>query len=674
MDARTAAGFHERAGTRPTPPGWQGAIPPASGGRFFPSAQFPPLLVHRLHHAQRGDGACRRPGVPNPRAIVTVVRAVIIIVVLALASGPGAGSLRAQLFGGEDAPRIERVEIRGIRGIDMGELRSSLVTQPTRCRSLFLRPFCWVSQSSTFVDRHYLDGDELPRDELRIRVHLWRRGWRHATVATDVREHDDGVAVTFAVDQGPETRLQAVSVEQTDSILSESELRRAGLPSPGDRVNVITLDTARARLVTRLGERGYTDATVRDTVLLADSITALARIRIDPGTRTTIGTISITGNEEVTESTIREALTIREGQIHRLGTIAEAQRALYLTGMFDQAIVRVPEQADSAKAVEVVVDEAPFRLLQTGVGLTSADYVQVQGQLTRFNWMGDGRRLDVSGTVGRLLADQLDGVFPFREVNTTPLPGTSADAFTRPTWQASVQVLQPAFPAAGSSAGLGFFSHRRVEPGVVVDRGYGGTVTLTRNIAPRAPVSLLYRYELNRVQAGDIYFCVSYGVCDQPTIAIMQEQRSLSPLILSGFVDRMDDALVRESGYSIRFALEHASRATISSSSSSRASTAAEPRSRRLPASSAASAPGSAAPNSANGMARRRRGWVRRTRGTPAFNASMPTVDSVVRTAEACSRSVLSDDPGGESSTRPVTPAGAARTTDSSHERRDSPG
>lgn len=503
-------------------------------------------------------------GASIPRAIVRPVRALITILLVAAPSFAGAGPLRAQLFDGDDAPRIERVEIRGIRGINMGELRSSLVTQPTRCRSLFLQPFCWVSQSSTFVDRHHLDADELPRDELRIRVHLWRRGWRQATVATDVRERGDGVAVTFSVDQGPETRLQQVSVDQTEPILSERELERAGLPRPGERVDVIAFDTARTRLLTRLGQRGYTDATVRDTILISDSVTALARIDITPGRRTTIGAISIAGNEEVTESTIRNALPLEEGQIHRLGSVAEAQRALYLTGMFHQAIVRVPEQPDSAKEVEVVVEEAPFRLVQTGVGLTSADYVQVQGQFTRFNWRGGGRRLDVSATVGRLLSDQLDGVFPFRDVNTTPLPGASNDAFTRPTWQANVQLLQPAFPAAGSSAGLGFFSHRRVEPGVVVDRGYGATLTLTRNLASRAPISLQYQYELNRVLAGDIYFCVSYGVCDRPTIGALQGQRSLSPLVLSGFVDRVDDALVRESGYSLRFALEHASRGTLS--------------------------------------------------------------------------------------------------------------
>jgi outer membrane protein assembly factor BamA len=203
-------------------------------------------------------------------------------------------------------------------------------------------------------------------------------------------------------------------------------------------------------------------------------------------------------------------------------------------------------------------------MLRTAVGATTVDYLQLQAQFTRYNWLGNGRRLDVTGSLGRLLAGPLDGTFPFAEVRRTDLPGASDDAFLRPTWQASAQVVQPAFPAPLSSVGFGVFTHRRVEPGVVVDRGYGATATFTRDLGRRAPLSLVYNYELNTVLAGDVYFCVSYGVCDRPTIAALQEQQSLSPLAISGFVDQVDDALVRGSGYTLRLSLEHASAVTLS--------------------------------------------------------------------------------------------------------------
>ena len=489
------------------------------------------------------------------------IRTVGIFIALAL---PVAAHAVAQSDPGDDSPVIERVEIRGVSDVRMGELQNSLVTQPTRCRSLFLRPFCWISQSSTFVDRHELDRAEIPRDELRIRVHLWRRGWRNATVSTQITPLGDGVAVRFDVDQGPATIVQDLSIQQTDTVLDARTVRRAGLPEPGERVNVIEIDTARARLLTELGQRGYADAVVRDTILVIDSISALGEVIIDPGRRTTIARIDIEGINEVSEDVIRNALPLEEGGLYRVSDVSEAQRSLYLTGMFSEAIVRVPPQTDSAKVVQVAVNEAPFRQLRTAVGATTADYIQLQGQFTRFNWGGGGRRLDISGTVGRLLAGTLDGVFPFEEGRRDPLPGAAEDAFIRPTWQVSAQVMQPAFPTASTSVGVGVFSHRRVEPGVVVDRGYGGSATLTRRLGPRAPISVQYRYELNTVMAGEVYFCVSYGVCDGTTIDAMQARQSLSPLTIGGFVDQVDDALLRTSGYMVRYGFEHASNVTLS--------------------------------------------------------------------------------------------------------------
>ena len=38
-----------------------------------------------------------------------------------------------------------------------------------------------VSRSPTFVDRKYLDRDELRRDVLRVLVFYWKRGYREAT-------------------------------------------------------------------------------------------------------------------------------------------------------------------------------------------------------------------------------------------------------------------------------------------------------------------------------------------------------------------------------------------------------------------------------------------------------------------------------------------------------------
>jgi outer membrane protein insertion porin family/translocation and assembly module TamA len=99
---------------------------------------------------------------------------------------------------------------------------------------------------------------------------------------------------------------------------------------------------------------------------------------------------------------------------------------------------------------------------------------------------------------------------------------------------------------------------------VFIDRGYGGQGTFTHEFVVRAPASLTYRYELNRVEASDVFFCVNYGVCDVVTIATLRQRHSLSPLALTGFIDRSDQPFSPTKGYVARVDLETASSLTFS--------------------------------------------------------------------------------------------------------------
>jgi hypothetical protein len=34
---------------------------------------------------------------------------------------------------------------------------------------------------------------------------------------------------------------------------------------------------------------------------------------------------------------------------------------------------------------------------------------------------------------------------------------------------------------------------------------------------------------MSKIDAGDVYFCVNYGVCDQPTLVALHQPQRLSP-------------------------------------------------------------------------------------------------------------------------------------------------
>jgi translocation and assembly module TamA len=78
----------------------------------------------------------------------------------------------------------------------------------------------------------------------------------------------------------------------------------------------------------------------------------------------------------------------------------------------------------------------------------------------------------------------------------------------------------------------------------------------------RASASALYRFEITRVEASDVYYCVNYGVCDESTIGTLRRNRNLSPLLLSASIDRSDKPFSPTKGYIARVDLDHASGVT----------------------------------------------------------------------------------------------------------------
>lgn len=476
-----------------------------------------------------------------------------------------AAPLRAQAPGSEERPRVERLTFRGVESVDAAELRRSIATRQTRCRSVLLRPFCWLTDWSVFVEKHYLEPLELPRDELRIEVFYFQRGYRDAVVAAGVQPRGRGVEVVFAVDEGEPTRIESLALRQTEEVLRGRHLRRAGLPEAGEPLDLVRLDTARLALERMLGERGYLDARVRDSVAVAaDGRRAWVELWIEPGRRATVGGIDVEGNRRVEESTIRRALTVREGRVLRRGDIEAARRTLYESNLFHEVLVEVPPQPDSAKRIRIAVREAPQRGARVGGGFNTVDFVQTEGRLTHYNWLGGGRRLQLQATVGNLFAEQLNGTAIFRDVLPEGFGGEDERAFLRPTWQASLEFLQPSFRAAENTVGLNLFAHRRSVPGIVIDRGYGASASFTRRLRPRSPVTLEYRHEVASVEAGDLYFCVNYGICDPPTIAALRSRQRLAPLGLSFFSDYSDGPLAPTRGYTARLDVEHASGVTLS--------------------------------------------------------------------------------------------------------------
>ena len=133
-----------------------------------------------------------------------------------------------------EAPEVRRLDIKGVRHVDLHDLSNSISTQASRCRSLLLEPFCVVSHSPTFFLKHYLNEDEFRRDVLRIRLYYWKRGYRDATVDTSVvKSGADRVHVTFAVHENEPTRVRKIAIVYDSTLQSFNRASARTLVSIG---------------------------------------------------------------------------------------------------------------------------------------------------------------------------------------------------------------------------------------------------------------------------------------------------------------------------------------------------------------------------------------------------------------------------------------------------------
>ena len=473
--------------------------------------------------------------------------------------------LYAQRESQREAPEVRDLRLNGVHGVSKRDLERSIATSESECKSLLWMPLCMVSRSPTFWDRKHLDRDEFRRDVLRVLVFYWKRGYREATLDTAITRIGDGqVRVTFDIREGPPTVISALRVEYDSTLLNERRVRKLSILRAGDPLNLVVLDTMRAGYQLEMWNKGYADAEV-DTVISvnAEQRRAAVLLRVKPNWLTRVGSITVRGNDAVNVKTIQNSILLRPGRVFRYYEFTESQRNLYESNLFRLALFSVPPDQGPVKDINIDVRETKMNEARWAAGFTNVDFLQGDGSYTNYNTFGGARRLDVAGTVGNLGARSLQGqaFFP-----NTPEPFfQDTNAFLQPTWQVSASVRQPAWLQKPENAlSVGGFAHRRSSPLVYIDRGYGGQVAFTRTMAPRAPASVGYKFEITRVEASDVYYCINYGVCDDITTSTLRRHQKLSPLQLSASIDRSDIPFSPTKGFIARMDVEHASGVTAS--------------------------------------------------------------------------------------------------------------
>lgn len=465
---------------------------------------------------------------------------------LLLAALPAAARAQVPI----DSMEIASVTFPGARSIGPQILATAVVTAATRCYAV--KPLCWLGIG---VDRQYLNPRVLPVDSLRLWFLHYQHGFREASITVDTIRDREKIRVTFRIDEGRPVSVSEVTVEGAETL--PGDVARNLPLRPGDPLDITVYQAARDTITSRLRNRGFARAEVLAgyTILTERPYEATVRYEIDPGLRARFGEIDVVGAEKVDSGAVRRMLTFETGDVFNSSALLRSQRNLFAQDVYRHAEIRAlldDVREDTLVDVRVQVNEGDIHRVRGGLGVSTAEFLNLEGRWTSRSFHGGARRLEVSGRVTNLLTDPLGGL---------PLFDPAGEFYGKISGSLSVDFTQPWFFGPLNTFGAGLFVERRSIPDVFRRQGGGGSLTFSRSLGTTGAFTVGFRPELTQIEApdGDFIFCAGFTACQPGEIEALSQKHWLSPLTFTAVRDRSNSIFAPTRGYSVRLDAEVAS-------------------------------------------------------------------------------------------------------------------
>lgn len=462
-------------------------------------------------------------------------------------------------------PEVTEIRFTGNEAFSDGELRNAILTESTRCRTFLLVfpiPLCPLTDWGVAHTREYLDEGELPLDLLRLKLYYRQRGFRQAQVDTTVVREREKVRIEFTIEEREPTRIAELDILGAEELVDRARAREDLRIVEGDALDLVALGEGERRIAERLRKEGYVEALVlREYVIPRESLDATVTLRIAPGPRVRVGDVTIEGSGDVGDEVIRELIRFDSGDWFQEDDILESQRSLYSLEALRWANIVSERRTDTDTVIDlkVQVAPAPKRSVRAGLGLQTDQCVQAQGTWINRNFLGDARILRLEGRVSNLFAGQLQGQFPCTDVSED-------EVYQELNYLAQIGFEQPVFSDGRNTFRASVFTELETVPDLYVREAVGGQIAFTRRLQRTMALTLAYQPALTGFadESADIYFCVSFGVCDPEDIAVITEQNWLSPVSALWSWNRTDNPFAATRGYYLAVEVEYADELTLS--------------------------------------------------------------------------------------------------------------
>jgi outer membrane protein assembly factor BamA len=472
---------------------------------------------------------------------------------LAIALLLGAGPLAAQDALTRITPKTQvrsvEFEFRDKSSLDEEQLRQKIALTGQGSMVGLRRLLGWIPFVPP-VGTHPFDPLEMGRDVVRLRHYYQQSGFPKADVDYDAtyRAKSDVVKVTYRIAEGPPLLADTLTFAGPgDTLIVPDSLGRAWrryVRTQQDHLGRAGEDERREladSTVRWFRAHGYPFATA-GTIARVDSGANRANltVKVEPGHRTRIRRIEVTGNRTVPEHEVVRQLPVKPGDWYDANQLEQARQQLAQMDIVRLAAVDVPRDSANDTSVVVVMRMAqnPEHLIKGEAGYISNGGVTTQATWTDRSWLSGLRTLTVAATAQTGLAAlenpsqqlyrlNLTGFLPYvghRRLSAAGGPFVEyRDDLRDRSWAVGFEGSLVWAPAPLQSITLAYaISHRRV-----FDYGLGA------DLQPEAYLPLL-------------------GLADPATAGTLEKKRNQSAITLEGSYGRLDHIANPRKGYVIR--------------------------------------------------------------------------------------------------------------------------
>jgi outer membrane protein insertion porin family len=318
------------------------------------------------------------------------------------------------------ATNIQRISFIGNDAFSDGQLRRAISTSESR----------WWKFFST-TDNY--DPDRLEFDKELLRRYYLKNGYadfRVVSATAELAPDGESFFISFSVEEGPEYKVGAVSVNTGNTMLDPNTLNGLIKTDSGSRYNANMVDRTVEELTLEAGRSGFAFAKVEPNIERDPANQRLNIIYdIQEGPRVYIERIDIRGNIRTLDEVLRREMRLVEGDAFNRILVDRARRRLTALDYFEKIDIR-EEPGSRADLVVLVIEvqEKSTGSIAFSAGYSSTETVIGSISITERNFLGRGQNVGLSTNLslkrqavnfsftepyfmGRRMSAGIDGVF-----------------------------------------------------------------------------------------------------------------------------------------------------------------------------------------------------------------------------------------------------------------------